>query len=140
MEKYRNFSLFIILILIPDFPLFYYMLGGNLGSLLYRDVSVICDFSYLSVQLLLSGKCCCSNRVICPEPRPLVLSPAPPGTWLGPALGLDTLEKPDQQNIAGQILYCNLNLTKQIVKYMSCDMRKTCLLHMRKQRRRSFAR
>ena len=25
----------------PDFPHFYYMLGGNLGSLLYGDVSVM---------------------------------------------------------------------------------------------------
>ena len=39
MEKYRNFSLFIILIPTPDIPYFYYMLGGNLGSLLYGDVS-----------------------------------------------------------------------------------------------------
>ena len=41
MEKYRNFSLFIILIPTPDFPHFYYILGGNLGSLLYGDVSVM---------------------------------------------------------------------------------------------------
>ena len=41
MEKYSNFSLFIILIPTPDFPHFYYMLGGNLGSLLYGDVSVM---------------------------------------------------------------------------------------------------
>ena len=41
MEKYRNFSLFIILISTPDYPHFYYMLGGNLGSLLYGDVSVM---------------------------------------------------------------------------------------------------
>ena len=41
MENYRNFSLFIILIPTPDFPHFYYMLGGNLGSLLYGDVSVM---------------------------------------------------------------------------------------------------
>ena len=34
-------SIFIILIPIPDFPHFYYMLGGNLGSLLYGDVSVM---------------------------------------------------------------------------------------------------
>ena len=31
---------FFILILIPDFPHFYYMLGANLGSLLYGDVPV----------------------------------------------------------------------------------------------------
>ena len=43
MEKYRNFSLFIILIPIPDFPHFYYILGGNLGSLLNGDVSVMHD-------------------------------------------------------------------------------------------------
>ena len=41
MEKYRNFSLLIILIPTPDFPHFYSMLGGNLGSLLYGDVSVM---------------------------------------------------------------------------------------------------
>ena len=41
MEKYQNFSLFIILIPTPDFPHFFYMLGGNLGSLLYGDVSVM---------------------------------------------------------------------------------------------------
>ena len=41
MEKYRNFSLFITLIPTPDFPQFYYKLGGNLGSLLYGDVSVM---------------------------------------------------------------------------------------------------
>ena len=36
-----DFSLFIILIPTPDFPHFYYMLGHNLGSLLYGDVSVM---------------------------------------------------------------------------------------------------
>ena len=41
MEKYRNFSLFIILIPTPDIPHFHYMLGGNQGSLLYGDVSVM---------------------------------------------------------------------------------------------------
>ena len=41
MEKYRNFSLFIILIPTPDFPHFYYILGGNLRSLLHGDVSVM---------------------------------------------------------------------------------------------------
>ena len=35
------FHFFIILIPTPDFPHFYYMLGGNLGSLLYGDVSVM---------------------------------------------------------------------------------------------------
>ena len=34
-------SIFIILIPTPDFPHFYYMLGRNLGSLLYRDVTVM---------------------------------------------------------------------------------------------------
>ena len=33
--------IFVILISTPDFPYFYYMLGGNLGSLLYGDVSVM---------------------------------------------------------------------------------------------------
>ena len=42
MEKYQKFSLFIILIPNPDFSHFYYMLGGNLGSLLYGDVSMCC--------------------------------------------------------------------------------------------------
>ena len=45
MEKYRNFSLFIILIPTPNFPHFNYMLGGNLGSLLYGDVSVMLRFA-----------------------------------------------------------------------------------------------
>ena len=45
MEEYRNFSLFIILIPTPDFPHFYCMLGGNLGSLLYGDVSVMLMFN-----------------------------------------------------------------------------------------------
>ena len=42
MILWRNieiFLLFFILIPTPDFPHFYYMLGGNLGSLLYGDVS-----------------------------------------------------------------------------------------------------
>ena len=50
MEKYRNFSLFIILISTPDFPHVYYMLGGNLGSLLYGDVSVMWIFSLVKIQ------------------------------------------------------------------------------------------
>ena len=41
MEKYWKLSIFIILIPTPDFPHFYYMLGGNLGSLLFGDVSVM---------------------------------------------------------------------------------------------------
>ena len=36
-----KFSLFFILNPTPDFPHFYYMLGGNLGSPLYGDVSVM---------------------------------------------------------------------------------------------------
>ena len=37
--------------LIPtqDFPHFYYMLGGNLGTLLYGDVSVMGFIEYSSV-------------------------------------------------------------------------------------------
>ena len=34
-------SIFISLIPTPDFPHFYYLLRGNLGSLLYGDVSVM---------------------------------------------------------------------------------------------------
>ena len=44
MTLWRNIeklSIFIILITTPDFPHFYYMLGGNLGSLLYGDVSMM---------------------------------------------------------------------------------------------------
>ena len=43
IENFHFLSLFIILIPTPDFPHFYYMymLGGNLGSLLYGDVSVM---------------------------------------------------------------------------------------------------
>ena len=41
MEIYRKLSIFIILIQTPDFPHFYDRLGGNLGSLLYVDVSVM---------------------------------------------------------------------------------------------------
>ena len=48
-REYRIFSLFIILIPTPDFPHFYYMLGRNLGSLLYGDVSVMsCGFDSTS--------------------------------------------------------------------------------------------
>ena len=39
----ENYHFFIILLPTPDFPHFYYMLGGNLGSLLYGDVSVMGD-------------------------------------------------------------------------------------------------
>ena len=48
MILWRNiefFSLFIILIQTLDFPHVYYMLGGNLGSLLYGDVSVMQMYS-----------------------------------------------------------------------------------------------
>ena len=44
MILWRNidfFSLFIILDPTPDFPHFYHILGGNLGSLLYGDVPVM---------------------------------------------------------------------------------------------------
>ena len=40
-EILKTFHFFIILILTPDFPQFYNMIGGNLGSLLYGDVSVM---------------------------------------------------------------------------------------------------
>ena len=39
MEK---LTLFIVLIPIPDFPCFYYMLGANMGLLLYGDFYVMC--------------------------------------------------------------------------------------------------
>ena len=45
-KNIENISIFIILILTPNFPHFYYMLGGNLGSLLYGDVSVIYEISF----------------------------------------------------------------------------------------------
>ena len=35
----------------PDFPHFYYKLGGNLGSLLYGDVSVMLFMSLLSQEI-----------------------------------------------------------------------------------------
>ena len=42
VSVYRTIGpLVIILIPTPDFPHFYYMLGGNLGSHLYGDVSVM---------------------------------------------------------------------------------------------------
>ena len=47
-RKTVKISIFIILISTPDFPHFYYILGGNLGSLLYGDVSV----------MLYSARCC----------------------------------------------------------------------------------
>ena len=53
MILWRNiefFSLFIILIPTSDFPHFYYMLGGNLGSLLYGDVSVMQSMHALPTQ------------------------------------------------------------------------------------------
>ena len=45
IENFHFLSLFIILIPTPDFPHFYYMLGGNLGSLLYGDVSMMYTMS-----------------------------------------------------------------------------------------------
>ena len=48
VSVYRTIGpLVIILIPTQDFPHFYYMLGGNLGSLLYGDVSVMTDFHRL---------------------------------------------------------------------------------------------
>ena len=44
----ENFLFFIIFIPTPDFPHFHYMLGGNLGSLLYGDVSVMYVIFYRS--------------------------------------------------------------------------------------------
>ena len=41
MEKCCKLQRFIILIPTPDFPNFYYMLGGNLGYFFYEDVSVM---------------------------------------------------------------------------------------------------
>ena len=38
----------------PDFPHFYYMLGGNLGSLLYGGVSVMLIPFYCSVSVFWS--------------------------------------------------------------------------------------
>ena len=46
MENFRNFSIFIIILIpTPDFPHFYFMLGGNLVSLLYGDVFVMLIFA-----------------------------------------------------------------------------------------------
>ena len=57
MILWRNieiFLLFFILIPTPDFPHFYYMLGGNLGSLLYGDVSVmLCCFHPLQTDKMI---------------------------------------------------------------------------------------
>ena len=58
MILWRNIDfspLFIILIKTPDFPNFYYMLGGNLGSLLYGDVSVMSVFLSLVCFAVRSG-------------------------------------------------------------------------------------
>ena len=44
MILWRNidfFSIFIILIPTPEFPHYHNMLGGNMGSLLYGDASVM---------------------------------------------------------------------------------------------------
>ena len=40
----------------PDFPHFYYKLGGNLGSLLYRDVSVMFRSKLFGPLMVLSEK------------------------------------------------------------------------------------
>ena len=47
-------SIFIILIPTQDFPHIYYMLGGNLGSLLYGDVSVMYPRFHHSCRCFLS--------------------------------------------------------------------------------------
>ena len=65
MEKYRNFYIFIILIPTPDFLHFYYMLGGNLGSLLYGDVSVM-ETSYVDLDAYISYSLyIISNQYLC---------------------------------------------------------------------------
>ena len=56
MVLWRNFeklSIFIIFIPSPDFPHFCYMLGGNLGSLLYGDVSVMNSFKFIFILFFL---------------------------------------------------------------------------------------
>ena len=59
MILWRNINFFhflSFLIPTPDFPHFHYMLGGNLGSLLYEDVSLMKTANQLAqVDLLL---CC----------------------------------------------------------------------------------
>ena len=50
-----KFSLFIIFIPTPDFPHFYYILGGNLGSVLYGDVSVMFSTVRFSQDIKLSA-------------------------------------------------------------------------------------
>ena len=52
----ENYHFLIILIPTPDFPHFYYMLGANLRSLLYGDVSLMCKF-YSRRDLGMSTKC-----------------------------------------------------------------------------------
>ena len=44
----ENYYFFIILIPTPDVPQFYYKLCGNLGSLMYGDVSVMSRSSNLN--------------------------------------------------------------------------------------------
>ena len=80
MEKYWKLSIFIILIPTPDSPHFYCMLGGNLGSLMYRDVSVMkrlgqlvycwkqaCDGRKALVKR--QKYCSTANRVLCMSER-----------------------------------------------------------------------
>ena len=55
MEKYWKLSIFIILIPTPDFPHFYYMLGGNLGLLLYGDVSMMKVYTHVLYHGALGG-------------------------------------------------------------------------------------
>ena len=55
MILWRNIEIlhfFIILFPTPDFPHFYYMLDGNLGSLLYGDVSVMPSFKIIGFLVL----------------------------------------------------------------------------------------
>ena len=53
VSVYRtNGPLVIILIPTPDFPNFYYMLGGNSRSLLYGDVSVMNCMNLVVCRLL----------------------------------------------------------------------------------------
>ena len=68
LRKKLKLSIFIILIPTPDFPHFYYMLGGNLGSLLYGDVSVMTKASVHCLDriqaFILYSFCCCQSGVI----------------------------------------------------------------------------
>ena len=52
----ENNQIFINSIPNPDFPHFYYMLGGNLGSFLYGDVTLMVLNSLLQSLLSMSSK------------------------------------------------------------------------------------